>query len=100
MKVNLQSVNFNVDEKLLSFTKGKLDKLENHFDKIIHADVFFKIMNTRGKENKITEILVSVPGDEFIIKKINKSFEEGVGECVSSLDRQLRKRKEKLNSFV
>jgi len=43
---------------------------------------------------------LSVPGDEFMIKKINKSFEEGVDECVSSLERQLRKRKEKLKARV
>ena len=92
MKVNLQSVNFNVDLKLVNFIQAKLDKLENHFNRIIHADVFLKVMNTSGKENKITEILVSEPGDEFMIKKINKSFEEGVDECVSSLERQLKRR--------
>ena len=98
MKVNLQSVNFNSDQKLVDFTQTKLDKLENHFSQIIHADVFLKVVNTSVKENKVTEILLSVPGDEFIIKKISKSFEEGVDECVSSLERQLRKRKEKLNT--
>lgn len=100
MKVNMQSVNFNVDQKLVNFVQEKLDKLENHFDKIIYADVFLKVINTSGKENKITEVLLSVPGDEFIIKKTNKSFEGGVDECVSSLERQLRKRKEKLNAHV
>ena len=100
MKVNLQSVNFNVDQKLVNFTQNKLDKLENHYSKIIHADVFLKVMNTSGKENKITEILLSVPGDEFITKKINKSFEEGVDECVNSLERQLKKRKEKMKAHI
>ena len=57
MKMNLQSVNFNADQKLIDFTQKKLDKLDNYFDKIIHADVFFKVENTSGKENKITEIL-------------------------------------------
>ncbi len=100
MKVNLQSVNFNVDQSLVSFTQNKLDKLESHFNNIIHADVFLKVMNTSGKENKITEILLSVPGDEFIAKKINKSFEGGVDECVTSLEKQLRKRKEKIKAHV
>ncbi|MAQ76265.1 MAG: ribosomal subunit interface protein [Aquimarina sp.] len=98
MKMNLQSVNFTVDQKLVNFTQSKLDKLENHYNRIIHADVFLKVQKTSGKENKITEILLSVPGDEFITKKINKTFEEGVDECVSSLERQLKKRKEKLKA--
>lgn len=96
--MNLQSVNFTVDQKLVNFTQSKLDKLENHYNRIIHADVFLKVQKTSGKENKITEILLSVPGDEFITKKINKTFEEGVDECVSSLERQLKKRKEKLKA--
>ncbi|SHJ69837.1 ribosome hibernation-promoting factor, HPF/YfiA family [Aquimarina spongiae] len=100
MKVNLQSVNFNVDQKLVNFTQTKLDKLETYFSRIIHADVFLKVMNTSGKENKVTEILLSVPGGELMIKKINKTFEEGVDECVSSLERQLKKRKQKLNAHV
>lgn len=100
MKVNLQSVNFNVDRKLVDFTQNKLDKLENHFNRIIYADVFLKVINTSGKENKITEILLSVPGGECMTKKINKSFEEGVDECISSLERQLKKRKEKLKAHV
>ncbi|MFC5046754.1 ribosome hibernation-promoting factor, HPF/YfiA family [Aquimarina hainanensis] len=100
MKVNLQSVNFNVDKKLVDFIQGKLDKLEVHFNRIIYADVFLRVQNTSGKENKFTEILLSVPGDEFMVKKINRTFEEGVDECVSSLERQLRKRKEKLKAHA
>jgi len=74
MKVNLQSVNFNVDQKLVDFTQTKLDKLETYFSRIIHADVFLKVMNTSGKENKVTEILLSVPGGELMIKKINRTI--------------------------
>lgn len=100
MKVNLQSVNFNVEEKLKQFTQVKLDKLEHHFNRIIYADVYLKVINTSGKENKVTEILLNVPGDEFMTKKINKTFEEGVDECVSSLERQLKRRKEKLKAHI
>ncbi|APG60066.1 ribosome hibernation-promoting factor, HPF/YfiA family [Christiangramia salexigens] len=100
MKVNVQSVNFNADQKLIDFTQKKLDKLENYFDKIIYADVFLKVENTSGKENKITEILLSVPGGDLIVKKTCKKFEECVDECVNSLQRQLIKRKEKLSAHA
>lgn len=93
MKVNVQSVNFNVDRKLVVFTQNKLSKLENHFSKIISADVFMKVENTKEKENKITEILLNVPGKEFIAKKTFKTFEQGVDQCLSSLERQLTKKK-------
>ncbi len=100
MKVNLQSVNFNADQTLVDFTQRKLDKLENYFDKIIYADVYLKVQNTSGKENKITEILLSIPGGDIMVKKTCKKFEECVDECVNSLQRQLIKRKEKMNAHV
>ncbi|WP_010523288.1 ribosome hibernation-promoting factor, HPF/YfiA family [Aquimarina agarivorans] len=95
MKVNVQSVNFNVDQKLVSFTNEKLNKLEGHFNKIISAEVFMKVQNTSAKENKITEILLNIPGGEFVAKKTYKTFEQGVDQCLNSLERQLVKFKDK-----
>ncbi|MBE7639869.1 MULTISPECIES: ribosome hibernation-promoting factor, HPF/YfiA family [Salegentibacter] len=100
MKVNVQSVNFNADQKLIDFIQRKLDRLENYYDKVIYADVFLKVQNTSAKDNKVTEILLSVPGDDIMVKKTCKKFEECVDECVSSLQRQLIKRKEKLSAHV
>ncbi|MDR6301180.1 ribosome hibernation-promoting factor, HPF/YfiA family [Mesonia maritima] len=100
MKVTVQSVNFNADQKLINFVEQKLNKLENRFDKIIYADVFLKLENTNEPENKITEILISVPGNELVVKKTNKKFEEGVDEGVNTLLRQLQKRKEKIRAYA
>ena len=100
MKVNVQSVNFHADQKLVNFIQKKLDKLENYFDNVIYADVYLKVEKASDKENKISEILVSIPGDELICKKRGRKFEIGVDECVSSLQRQLQKRKRKFNAQV
>lgn len=69
MKVNVQSVNFNADPKLIDFIQARLDKLEHFYDKIIFADVFLKVQKTSEKENKISEILLSIPGGDVIVKK-------------------------------
>lgn len=100
MKINFQSVNFNADQKLVNFIQEKLDKLENHYDNVIHANVYLKVENTNNKENKISEILLSIPGEGVICKKKSTRFEVGVDECVSSLQRQLQKRKKKFNANV
>ncbi|MFD1095284.1 ribosome hibernation-promoting factor, HPF/YfiA family [Salegentibacter chungangensis] len=100
MKVNVQSVNFNADQKLIDFIQKRLDKLETYYGKIVYADVFLKVQNTSGKENKITEVLLSIPGGDLMVKKTCKKFEECVDECVSALQRQLVKRKEKLSAHV
>lgn len=95
MKVNVQTPNFVADEKLINFIEKKLSKLEQFYDKIIYADVFLKVQKTSEKQNKITEILLSVPGGDLIVKKDARTFEAGADECVQSLERQLKKRKEK-----
>lgn len=100
MKVNVQAVNFNVDKKLIAFIEEKLSKLERYFDKIVTVDVFLKTENTSDKENKTAEIKVHVPGDELIIKKTCKTFEEAVDLSEQSLERMITKYKEKIRAHV
>jgi putative sigma-54 modulation protein len=94
MKVNVQSVNFNIDQKLVDFTQIKVDNLEKYYDKIIGAVVYLKLQNTSDKVNKIAEIKLKIAGDELIVKKLGKTFEEGIDLAVDSLKRQLNKKKE------
>ena len=98
MKVNVQAVNFNVDRKLVDFIQERMDKLEKYYDKIVSAEVFLRLENTSDKENKTVEIKIIAPGDDFLVKKTAKSFEEGVDLSVDSLERVIVKRKEKLRA--
>ena len=95
MKVTVEAPKFDVDEKLTEFIKKKVGKLDNFYDKITHSDVFLKLEPNERPNNKIVELLVSVPGDEFIVKKMAKTFEEATDTCVQSMERMLLKRKEK-----
>ena len=95
MKVNVHAVNFTVDRKLVGYVQERLDKLEKYYDKVVNSDVFFKLDNTSDKENKIAEIKIIVPGDEFIVKKQCKTFEEAVVLAADSLERILVKKKQK-----
>ncbi|MEM5567099.1 ribosome-associated translation inhibitor RaiA [Psychroserpens sp. AS72] len=100
MKVNTQAVNFNADKKLIEFIQNRMDKLDLFYDKVIQSDVYLKVENTSDKENKIFEARVKVPGDSFIVKKQCKTFEEGADMAISSLERQLKRRKEKLRTHM
>ncbi|MFY8188130.1 MAG: ribosome hibernation-promoting factor, HPF/YfiA family [Flavobacterium sp.] len=100
MNVNVQAVNFNVDIKLVNFINEKMSKLEKYYDKVVNADVFLKVENTSEKENKIVEIKIHVPGDDLIVKKQCKTFEEAVDSATESLERLLLKRKEKLRTHI
>ena len=95
MKVFVQSVNFNADKKLIDFVEKKVMGLEKFHDKIIDIEVFLKVQNTSEKENKHTELKINIPGSELIVKKENKTFEEGASLVVDAMKRQLKKSKEK-----
>lgn len=100
MKVNVHAVNFTVDGKLIDFIQERMNKLEKYYDKVVDADVFLKVEKTSDKENKIVEIKVNVPGDDFMVKKQCKTFEEAVETASESLERLLVKRKEKLRTHI
>lgn len=100
MKVTVQTPNFTAKEELLVFVENKLSKLEQFYDRIICADVFLKVLQTSGKENKSVEILLSIPGDDIMVKKEAKTFEEATDENIKALERQLKKRKEKQKAYL
>ena len=100
MKVNVNAVNFTADKKLVDFIQERIDKLEKFYGKIVTADVFLKVEKTSEKENKIVEVKIHVPGDDFMVKKQCKTFEEAVELSAESLERILVKRKEKINAHI
>lgn len=98
MKVNVQAVNFNIDQKLVVYINERLSRLEKYYDKVVSSDVFLKVEKTSEKENKSVEVKIHVPGDDFMVKKQCKTFEEGVELASESLERLLVKRKEKIRT--
>ena len=95
MKVFTQSVNFNADKDLINYVEKKANQLVKFHDKIVDVEVFLKVQNTSDKENKIIEIKLNIPGNELIVKRETKTFEEGINLGIDSLKRQLKKPKEK-----
>ncbi len=95
MKVNVQSVNFSADQKLISHIQKRLDKLEQFHDRIVDSEVFLKVDNNHTKQNKVTEIKLSIPGQDLVVKKQCKSFEEATDLSTEALRRQLKKHKSK-----
>ncbi|WP_054851743.1 ribosome hibernation-promoting factor, HPF/YfiA family [Olleya sp. ITB9] len=96
MKVNTQAINFNAEPQLLEFIQKKMNKLELYYDKVIQSEVYLKVEKRSNKLNKIFEAKINIPGDSLVVKKQCKSFEEGTGIAIASLQRQLKKRKEKI----
>ena len=97
MKLQIHSIHFAADQKLLTFIQKKCDKLETFYDRIIDGEVFLKIDKADTKKaNKIVEIKLTVPGDILFSKEKYTSFEGATKLAVEALRRQLKKRKEKV----
>jgi len=98
MKILIEAVNFNIDKGLKAYIEKKVNSLERFYDRIIEVEVYLKVQKTSDKENKISEIRVFIPGEDVVVKKMTKTFEEGVSVAVESLKRSLKKVKEKQRS--
>ncbi|OGS72497.1 MAG: ribosomal subunit interface protein [Flavobacteria bacterium RIFCSPLOWO2_12_FULL_35_11] len=96
MKVIVQSVNFNADKGLIDFVEKKVAGLEKYYDKIVDSEVYLKVLQTSEKENKTVDIKINIPGNDIVVKKQCKTFEEGTMVAVDSLKRKLAKEKEKI----
>ena len=96
MNINIQTVRFNADLKLVEYINRKMDKLNTFHDRIIKIDVFLKLDNVvHSIKDKIAEIRVHVPRYNFFVKSTSKSFEESFDDAFESLVTQIKKKKEK-----
>lgn len=96
MKLQMHSIHFDADSKLLDFIQRKVDKLETFYDRVIDGEVFMRVENDEARENKVIEIKLNSPGNQFFSKEKARSFEAAADAAVEALRRQLKKHKEKV----
>src|SRR3954468_7893608 len=96
MNVNIQSVHFDADVRLIDYVNRKLQKLDTFHDRIIKVDVFLKLDNVvHTIKDKIAEIRVHVPRHRLFVKSTSKAFETSFDNAFESLVIQIKKQKEK-----
>lgn len=97
MNLNVHSIHFDADTKLVSFIKEKLDKLTLFHDSILSGEVFLRLEHDGDKrENKVVEIRLSVPGNDLFAKRQGKTFEEAAISTVEALRSQVERNKPRL----
>lgn len=97
MKVKVQSIHFDADQKLVDFVQKKVDKLETFYDRLVDGEVFLRL-NNEGVENKTVEIKLNVPGSQFFAKEQARTFEAATDLATEALKAQLKKFKTKVTS--
>ena len=99
MKIRVQSIHFNADQKLLQFIQEKVDKLLHFYEHIIEGEVFLKLDKSSDLQNKIVQIKIQIPGNDLITKRQCQTFEEATDQCVEALSKQIKRHKEKLRGI-
>ncbi len=96
MNIQIHSVKFDADRKLLKFIDQKVNKLRQFSNDIIAVEVFLRLAKDQEKENKLVEIRVEYPRGPLFAKKQSKTFEESTDNVIEALKKQITKQKEKM----
>ncbi len=97
MKLQVHSIHFDADSKLIDFIEKKVNKLETFYDRMVDGEVFLRL-NNEGVENKTVEIKLKVPGDQLFAIEKAKSFEAAADLATEALKNQLKKFKTKVKN--
>ena len=95
MNIQIHSVRFDADKKLIDFVQQKLEKLTQFEEEIVNAEVYLRLDKDSERENKISEIKLELSGGHLFAKKQTKSFEESTDEAIDALKKQIAKHKQK-----
>ena len=94
MNVQIQSVKFDADKKLIEFVENKMSKLERFADRATGAEVILKLDKDFEKGNKVATITLHMPGEDMVAE--HRAREEAIDEAIDALKRQIEKFKEKV----
>lgn len=97
MKLQVHSIHFDADQKLIGFIQNKIDKLETFYDRLVDGEVFLRI-NNEGVANKTVEIKLKVPGTQLFAKEQARSFEAATDLATEALRAQLKRFKTKIKN--
>ncbi len=97
MNVQIQTVHFDADSKLLEHVNKKVEKLRTFHDNIIGVEVYLKLDNiVHNIKDKVAEIKVYVPKHSFFVKHQTKTFEESFDLAFDSMVTRIKRQKEKM----
>lgn len=95
MKLNIQSVNFDIAERLTQHIEKKTHRYEKLLPAGAEMEVRMTVIKRETNMNKETQIRVLGMGAELFAQKVCDTFEQGVDECLEAIEKQLEKLQKK-----
>ena len=91
--INVKSLKFDADEKLLDYIDKKVGKVEKFFDNMGDIDVTLSLLP--DAENKCVKLQTHMPGEDLVIERHAHSFEVAVTDAADALMEKIVRTKEK-----
>ncbi len=93
MEINVQSIKFDADQKLLDFIDKKLGKMDKFYEEALSAEVTLSLLSDH--DNKNVKVRVLIPGNDVIVERNADTFENAITEIAGILKDNLVSAKEK-----
>ena len=97
MNIKIKTLGFTAKQELTDFVNEKVEKFSYLYDKILSCEVCFSVDKSATNDNKVCDIRLIIPGNDLFSSAQCKTFEEATLQAVEALERQIEKRKTKLN---
>jgi len=94
MEINVKSLKFNADQKLLDFVQKKVTKLSRFFEGMDTVEVTLSL--SKEPDNKNARLQTRVLGQDLVITRKAKTFEDAVTVAVDAMKESIVRSKEKI----
>ena len=94
MEIKIKTLKFDADQKLVEYVEKKVAKIEKFFDNTGDAEVTLSLL--KEPDNKSAKIQIHVPGEDLVIERNAKTFEEAITDCVDAMKEKITRYKERL----
>ncbi len=92
MKIQIEAP-FSVNPYLEEVINKQIGKMATYQSNLIHADVFLKLKDHAGTDDKVAEVRLRKRGPDIFAESSADSFEKAIAACADKLKKQLLKAK-------
>ncbi len=98
VKVQVTLRHTNNHRDIEDYAENAVQGLGKIFSGIINCHVILDHQKNDFENNKLAELTLHIPGSVLVSKNAAATYEQAIDSCVDSLERQLKKHKDKLQN--
>jgi len=93
MEINVKSLKFDADSKLIAFIEKKVARIEKFIGGPVEK---IEVTLENIKEGKKVKLQLHTPAGEQLLERTSDTFENSVNACVDAMKEKLTRAKEKM----